>query len=1188
MALRDRWYTIRFTHGKDGEGNEKTLLEGHLAEAENVTFTERTTATKRNGTRFLGRRLLTSEGYASVSGALGLSSRSDDDDLVMLTGDDRVCSYDPTTDAWVYRGDWTALSLDYDGPVRGPHEGWDTTAASLGNVQVIAWEDLRGGVWGLLRDIDTGVSFGREFRIGGHFGRSPRALAVGSQLHVYFVSGSANSLNVGVMNPVNPTARTANIVIVHPAIDPNNPTYDVDTIRGWNNSRVAVSISGSTFISVVREDGTIGSSGSIPSWPNPRFYDPSTCNPAIALSPDGSKMAVAVRGPAVSGSSIYARVYDSTTFAVITGSVPLDSSGIVTSSVGNVINIGVGYWNPSSGGERLGVWSSISGSTITDRHVRLGSVEVSSLPYTSASAGTLIRHSTLSTRPFSVGGHGYVWVNHPSTYQSTDFLVREDSSIDATSRYGLCQRIISGVLGGVEVRSDMDQVHARSGATSRDAFIAVSGGLSAYGDRHPVVVDIAYHPSASWRPADVDGILYMPGGFLGKYDGSNVTENNFLLRVEGISASLGSGTLPAGRGIMGPVGSMTGPLLDVGPLATASFVYEVIPVAYDAMGNEEQGSCITPIQVFPTASLTEIQNSASLSWPTIAHTRRDGVRAPDIRFKVFRTGYVNGVPLTTRQRIDDPAYPIVNSTASDWITFNDTVPQSVQSLGETSYTQISPEQVPTPAFSTLTNAGDRIYLSRIEGRPLEVIPSKLRLGGPVGFAEDSGLLVDSLGGPITGLGAIDGEVAIFKDSRVYHMPAAGPDNTLIDTTPNPIPELVTSDVGAPYPSTVVQVAGTTVQGLIFRSARGTRALVRGMSVVDVGSRVRDLDSLNVVSGLSPSQTEEMRMYTSEGTTMVLNTRYNEWSTFRDQSCVAAATYRGAAAFVDDDGRVRLEGSGSWLDGATPYNMRLTTGWLPLSDLQGMSRVRRIFILGDFYSHHVLRIEMATDWRDSWRTVAEIDTRTALGVTFYGGPTTGSITPGAAAHVTLTPLTNGTGPTLRYSHTGTVGNSHIIGIANVVPFGEPLGLFEGPGVVPGYPSATGSLIVFPEGARYSEIDTLISEESSYLTVATGSIGNSTLEPADDGLSWTLSGGTDSSGEIVSGAYGEGPYGGRDSVYQFERNLPVQRMQSLKLRFTDVSQDTTGSLSPGRSFSLTEVRLLVASDGKPELPGRKRSR
>lgn len=232
--------------------------------------------------------------------------------------------------------------------------------------------------------------------------------------------------------------------------------------------------------------------------------------------------------------------------------------------------------------------------------------------------------------------------------------------------------------------------------------------------------------------------------------------------------------------------------------------------------------------------------------------------------------------------------------------------------------------------------------------------------------------------------------------------------------------------------------------------------------------------------------------------------------------------------------------------------------------------------------------MATDWRDSWRTVAEIDTRTALGVTFYGGPTTGSITPGAAAHVTLTPLTNGTGPTLRYSHTGTVGNSHIIGIANVVPFGEPLGLFEGPGVVPGYPSATGSLIVFPEGARYSEIDTLISEESSYLTVATGSIGNSTLEPADDGLSWTLSGGTDSSGEIVSGAYGEGPYGGRDSVYQFERNLPVQRMQSLKLRFTDVSQDTTGSLSPGRSFSLTEVRLLVASDGKPELPGRKRSR
>ena len=1075
MALRERWYSVDFAHGESTEENKKTRLPGYLEECSNGVFTERVTIVKRPGTRLLDRQIATSSGYAQISGAIGLTTRDDENDLVMLTSDDRICSYDDSGGRWVHRGDWLPVCQKLDYPARGPNEGWDTTQCSLGNVQMWAWEDLRGGVFARLRNLNTGVSYGPEFRVGGHLGRQPTALTVGNLFHLYFTSGTLNTMNVAVINPANPTSTSASFSQLHPAIDPLNPTYCVDTYPGWNSSRIAVSISGSTFIAVVQEAGSIGASGSSP-WPNPVFYDRSVINPDLCISGDGLTMAVTVKGDQASGGTIRSCLYNPNSFAILSASVLLDSAPAIVSSATTVNRIAAGF-HGISGSAFLSAYSQMSASEPSLRHLRRGTA-LGTTPYTQVSSGSFCRHTSLTTRPFRFEndvGRAYFWGTQISPLQTTDFLLRDDGQVCATSRYGTAWPIVSGVLGRVEVISDADKTVGRHGVNVRDQFVAVSGGfvndngtttnmLSTYGDRHPGLLSLTWHGSSSWKPVDVAGTMYMPGGYLGKYDGSSVTENGFLLMTENLSAVLGSGSVGVGRGIL-----QMGNVLTSGPAATASFIYEVLPVSFDAQGNKEYGACAQLLPIFPSGTTSAVQNSASLSWNSIAHTRRDGTQAPDIRFEVYRTGWTNtagfGAPLLTRQRIDDPAYPILNSTTSDTITFVDTVPESVRSLGDISYTNIGSTHVPSPACSFLAAQGDRLYLAGIEGAPLKLIPSKLRLGGAIALAEEQFVEVDSNGGPITAIAGMDEKVVLFKDRRVFVTTTEGPDNSLLDTTPFRNPELVSSDVGAPEPATIVQVAGTTVQGLVFRSNRGFRSITRGIDLVDIGARARRYDDLQVVGGLSPGTAEECRFYTAEGTTVILNTRYNEWSVFPDQTAVAACSWMGRPTYVGSDGRVRVEASGTWLDNSTPYPMSLATGWLPIQGLQGLTRVRRLFVLGDFHSHHKLKVEMAVDYRDAWIATRTIDTRTALGEVQYGGPTLG-----------------------------------------------------------------------PSGS--------------------------------------------------DGTYGVGPYGGRDPVYQFEVELPIQRMQTVRFRFSDIDQALSGSYQNGRSFSLTEMKLLVATDTKAELPARKR--
>lgn len=1044
MALNERYVSLRLSQGVDTETDEKTVEPGQPTDLENAVFSKRVTVIKRPGTERLTRTRI-GQMYSAISGALGAASRDDDLDLVALSTTDEILSYDDSAEAWVKGGDWVHLRQRMTSLPRRSTQTWDQTTCSTGSVRLVAFESLQGGIFAQMFN-QNGKSYGPEFRVSDVLGSKARAITVGGQFQVYFVSGTTpNSLYVGIINPENPSSNGVSLVKLHSSLYTAGPYYDVAPIGSTaQDALLAVNQSGSIYAAVIAPNGATNLSTSGTLGQNVNGLE---LAPAVAVSPDGTRAVIAYRAawPVNSTSGTQAWVLNAVDLSTYSSSSAyqsylVDSDPTVQGS--NQLNhITAGFVSaslPTQGDYQFYVAAEVKATPATNRYLRRSQCLVSAL--TASLSGNLVRHTILGSTMFNINSRPYVWGMRNSNLQSTDFLIRVDDGLTvARSRYGLARADVSGVLGNVDTVGNT--FYRAAGIRDSLPINGTNLGSASFSDRYGVLLQTEYAPAHSWKPVDVDGVLHMGGGWPGIYDGTQVVELGFAVDCEDGTVSPGSGSTGGGSDPWG--------ISAASVLGTASIIWATVPEWFDANGNRYLGGFSDFITgtMSGSAAALHSQNSASLTIPTISHTMKDGTRAPNLRFAVYRSA-PNG---TVLQRVGT----VTNSTGSDTVTFIDTADEPTRSQGELIYAADGggPEDQNSmpPAFTTLAMNGDRLYASGLEDDPYGIRVSKLRLGGAVNFTDAGEMTVDSVGGPITALAPLDDKVIAFKRSRIYEMPADGPGNASQDSTPWPVPALVTSDVGAPYPPVIVEAAGTTVQGLVHVSdGRGVRLLDRSLRSVDIGGPVRGFDGLTFVGGLAPTNHEEVRLFTDSGTTLVLNTRFNQWSTFTPQVAVAAANWNRRPVYIGADGFAWAENTGSFLDDGQPYTMSVTLGWLPLaSSLQGLSRVRQLFLLGTYYTSHNLRVEAAYDYRDSWYTLMDLDVTGALGIVPYGGGTSGSV------------------------------------------------------------GATG--------------------------------------------------------------YGTGSYGGSDPIYQFRRDMPVQRMESLRLRISD--QNATG-----RSFDLTELKLRVATESE----------
>jgi hypothetical protein len=100
-----------------------------------------------------------------------------------------------------------------------------------------------------------------------------------------------------------------------------------------------------------------------------------------------------------------------------------------------------------------------------------------------------------------------------------------------------------------------------------------------------------------------------------------------------------------------------------------------------------------------------------------------------------------------------------------------------------------------------------------------------------------------------------------------------------------------------------------------------------------------------------------------GYTLVYDYYYQQWSTFTGIPGISSTLYEGLHTFVNDVGQVYQESPGNYLDGTNPVQMKLTTSWLNLAGLQGYQRAYFFYIIGQYYSPHLLQVSMAYDYND---------------------------------------------------------------------------------------------------------------------------------------------------------------------------------------------------------------------------------
>ena len=630
----------------------------------------------------------------------------------------------------------------------------------------------------------------------------------------------------------------------------------------------------------------------------------------------------------------------------------------------------------SDGGTRYHVLYEVSSSVKTDRLVRHGEADVYN-PYTPINSGTFVRHAMIGSHIFSADRDPYVWLHYPSTIQPTDFMYRITSSSYglpvAKSRYAQAQANVSGVISRPQVTSSIyGGSIAYHAVPHRDQFATVSTTGSAFTDRSTKISIAEIHRSSTLSPLDIGDVLYLNGGQLSMYDGDSVTEVGFHLGTEQLSIEAQSGTLTTNQGL-----GMSG--------SAGVYTYVAIPEWYDALGNRQQGGPAFGSQVVTTLAW---HNRVAITGSTITHTLKDGTRAENIRWAIYRSK-VNG---TVLQRIDDVRYPILNSTGSDYWIFVDTKNDGLQAYGEVIYMNpfggSEAQNYSPPAASIMANSGDRLHLAGCEGAPLTVISSKLRLGEAISFGIGAEFDVDAAGGDVSAMKSLDDRLIIFKQNRIFSAQTFPETNSVIDPTPYPIPQLITSDVGCNTNHNVVEVAGTVAQGLIFFSKKGFRLLDRALRVTDIGGPVRTFDDLTFVAGHQDQNTQQVRFYSDSGTTLVYDARMLQWSRFTGQQPAVDAFYHnGYCAFADDRGYVWVENPDSYLDGSNTIQTVIEFGWLSrgvLSNgLQGLHRVRGIQLLGNKKSNHTIKIEAAYDFRGVWTTVKEIPTSASMRDTGYG-------------------------------------------------------------------------------------------------------------------------------------------------------------------------------------------------------------
>ncbi len=423
-------------------------------------------------------------------------------------------------------------------------------------------------------------------------------------------------------------------------------------------------------------------------------------------------------------------------------------------------------------------------------------------------------------------------------------------------------------------------------------------------------------------PTQMNNTLNMVGGYLRQYDGSSVYEHGFHLYPEAPAAS-----------------QTTGGSLTVGGTYSYIICWEWV----DNAGLLHRSAPSVPT----TVTMTSSNNKNTITVRPLPITNKatfySNTNTPVVMavYRTVSTGtvYYRLNPLQANFVYNNPA-------AATSLSYVDSAADSAIIANPELYTTggIFPN-IATPSANLCIVSKNRVWLADCDLNQNQVYPSKqIQPGLAAEFSNETSQFIDPNGGKITALASMDDTILFFKHSVIYYIGGEGPDQTGQNGVFT-VPILISSDVGCPYPNSVI----LTKKGVMFQSSKGIYMVDRQLSVSWIGAPVQSLTNVAgtfVTSAVTNPDSNLVYFSLNTGQVLVYNTFFEIWFTQNYPVTIQAMTWSPSGFLFAGTNSLYIQNNSSYADGTSFIPSTLSTTWIQLNQLEGFGRLYNIYLAGD--------------------------------------------------------------------------------------------------------------------------------------------------------------------------------------------------------------------------------------------------
>ena len=843
------------------------------------------------------------------------------EDELLVFGSNKLYSYAQGLTKWVERGGFRSIDATSEDLIRNENQQSAVDCCLSDGMILYAWEDSSGGVRASVVDSQNGVVVLEDVLVANN-ASTPRCVAQGRNMTVCYANTSDNRIESKQVVTEAPTVFSSAVIIASD-LNISSRLFDVGPYDSSNDSAVLAYADTSNTVKVcyLTSGGAKG--------------DLSTGFPDIVTISAQAEDSISIYAEYSTSINIFVAFGKSTSgtgLKVYHLNEDLTTNGSSTSADSTKINrIGMVFDSSSN----LEVFYEHNATATYDHLVNKRTFTPSNNTITSATV--VMRSVGLLSRPFLYSGATYLWVIYESTLQPTYFLIDSSGLVLAKYKQGLAgSHITRGVptsmintsTGIFEVPA---QVQTRLTSTGNDVY-SLKGVSRLKSD---------FSGNRTFLSKQLGKSLLIGGGFTSLYDTQEISELGFHLYPENVSCATATSS---------------------GSLAAGTYSYKVIFVFTDANGRIHRSAPSSGVQQVTTGSTSK----NTLTIPTLRITDHSAVNV-----EVYRT--------TNNGTLYFKVGSVANSVSSDTVSFVDSSITDATLIGlESLYTNGGVlENIAPPAMSVLGTFKNRMFVVSSEV-PQVLYYSKQRLGDQAIEFNDSFKITVNEAKSITGIQQMDEKLILFEDNRIFSMTGNGPTPTG-DNNDFSDAQLITSDAGCADPRSIVLIP----QGILFKSNKGIYLLNRSLETVYIGAPVERYNSNTITSADLLQDVNQVRFLCSDGDTICYDYYYNKFSIFTSHRGNGATVWQqsGNYVYLRTDGLV-WEQSTEYSDNGAFYPLKLTTSWLKTDAVQGLQRVRKAFVLGEYASDHILNVQVGYDYESFYRETHKFNYSRDLSVTKF--------------------------------------------------------------------------------------------------------------------------------------------------------------------------------------------------------------